>query len=724
MADQNLALIYTLGVKPGIKRDGTTFESREFTDGVWTRFQRGVPKKMGGYRQMFRDPGGIPRGMIINAYNSLNYMFVGNQSTVDAFITGTTLGQGSGPYPATIKVGYSPFTIMFSNASSFSVLGNLVSKFPVGTKIVFSQTPGAQVYTVTAVTSNANVANQYLLSEAGDIIDAENSDNIVAVPANIYTTVTVSPAMPISAPSTAWIATSTFPIGSDRILWQFDMQYNPQGGALQVLAHPGLNLENIDNGNPTPVYAGNILPGPGNTWSFSALSDSYGTNPTYAPIEVDGGVCVLYPFIFVYGSNGFIANNHVEATYADQNFNDWNGPLANRVNMTAGKIVKGMPVRGGTNSPSGLFWATDSLIRVSFTGNPQQYWKYDIISSQTSILSSNAVVEMDGLYYWAGVDRFYLYNGSVQVLANDKNINWFYDNLNFEQRQKVWATKVPRYNEIWFFYPRGTATECTDAIIYNVKDKLWYDAGQADGARRSCGYTTEVFPTPIWCGWEYFATFGQPITIIATPGGEPAPGNDQFYLNGDATSNLPPGTNFQFNTNPQDDYYTVATAEYILAVNATLITATAAFVSPPAVGSAVYPVRNGYTIWQQEYSVNSQSDDGVLAIPASITTCDISWVGGDPSQDAPKGVNRRLHLRRIEPDFLQTGDMTLQILGKKFARGEQSNSTIFTFGPDDGKVDLRIENRESKIKFSSNTVNGNFEMGRVLITAEYGDERP
>ncbi len=227
MADQNLALIYTLGVKPGIKRDGTTFESREFTDGVWTRFQRGVPKKMGGYRQMFRDPGGIPRGMIINAYNSLNYMFVGNQSTVDAFITGTTLGQGSGPYPATIKVGYSPFTIMFSNASSFSVLGNLVSKFPVGTKIVFSQTPGAQVYTVTAVTSNANVANQYLLSEAGDIIDAENSDNIVAVPANIYTTVTVSPAMPISAPSTAWIATSTFPIGSDRILWQFDMQYNP-----------------------------------------------------------------------------------------------------------------------------------------------------------------------------------------------------------------------------------------------------------------------------------------------------------------------------------------------------------------------------------------------------------------------------------------------------------------------------------------------------------------
>ena len=724
MADQNLAMIYTLGVKPGIKRDGTTFESREFTDGQWTRFQRGVPKKMGGYRQMFRDPAGIPRGMIINAYNSLNYMFVGNQNTIDAFITGTTLGQGSGPYPATMQVGYSPFTIMFiSGSNTFAVLGDHATVFAVGTEVVFNQTPGEQVYTVTAVSSTASLPNQYLLTEAGDIIDAENDANIVAVPANIYTTVTVSPALPITTPTTAWVANIVFP-QDDRILWQFDMQYNPQGGALQVLAHPGLNLENIDSGNATPVYAGNILPGPGNTWSFFPLSDSGGTNPTYAPIEVDGGVCVLYPFIFVYGSNGLLANNNVSATYADQSFNDWNGPLANRVNMTAGKIVKGMPVRGGTNSPSGLFWATDSLIRVSFTGNPEQYWKYDIISSQTSILSSNAVVEMDGIYYWAGVDRFYLYNGSVQVLPNDKNINWFYDNLNFEQRQKVWATKVPRYNEIWFFYPRGTNTECTDAIIYNVKDKIWYDAGQADGARRSCGYTTEVFPTPIWCGWEYFATFGAASTIIATPGGEPAPGADQFYLNGDATVTFPPGTNFQFTNNPNDDYYTVAQAEYILAVNATLITATQEFDIAPSTGDAVYPVRNGYTIWQQEYGQNNQSDDGVLAITASITTCDISWVGGDPSQDSPKGVNRRLHLRRIEPDFLQTGDMTLQIIGRKFARGEQAESPLFTFSPDDGKVDLRIENRESKIKFTSNVVNGNFEMGRILVTAEFGDERP
>ena len=42
----------------------------------------------------------------------------------------------------------------------------------------------------------------------------------------------------------------------------------------------------------------------------------------------------------------------------------------------------------------------------------------------------------------------------------------------------------------------------------------------------------------------------------------------------------------------------------------------------------------------------------------------------------------------------------------------------------DGKVYMRNENRESRLLFGSNTINCNFEMGRIMVTAEYGDERP
>ena len=35
-----------------------------------------------------------------------------------------------------------------------------------------------------------------------------------------------------------------------------------------------------------------------------------------------------------------------------------------------------------------------------------------------------------------------------------------------------------------------------------------------------------------------------------------------------------------------------------------------------------------------------------------------------------------------------------------------------------------VEDREIRLKFESDTLGGNYEMGRLLITAETGDERP
>ena len=212
------------------------------------------------------------------------------------------------------------FAVTSYASPSFVVAGDKTAVFPTGTKIVFDQTPGSPIYEVLSSTLATN------------------------------TTVTLTTAF-AETPTSVWLANTYYQADTDN-LWQFDIQYNPQGGALQVLAHPGKNLSNIDNGTVSQVYVGNILPGAGNTWTFSGLADTSGANPTYEPIEVDGGVCVLYPFIFVYGSNGFIANNNVDPTYTSQNFTDWNGPLANQVNMAAGKIVKGIPVRGGTQSPS------------------------------------------------------------------------------------------------------------------------------------------------------------------------------------------------------------------------------------------------------------------------------------------------------------------------------------------------------------------------------------
>jgi hypothetical protein len=693
--------IFSLAIPAGIKRDGTVFQADQYTDGVWCRFQRGDPKKIGGFATLFTSFNGIYRGMVNVPYNGVNYVFAGTANSLDVFTTGTTYGAGSGPYIANMLPGIVQATVTANTTTQITIAGDGSTVFAAGKKIIFTNSSTATEYTVSSATYTGSPTN--------------------------HTVIIFTPAAPAGTIAEAWLKGTSF-TADTRNNWQFDAQFSPAGGSLNLLAHPGLNLQNIDSGVETQVLVGNVAPDADNDYYFSGLSDSAGQNPTYQTISVDGGVCVLYPFIFVYGSHGYIANNNVSSIYAEQTLYDWNGPLANQVNVSSSKIVKGMPMRGGTNAPSGLFWATDSLIRVSFNSQATaNYWSYDIISSQISIMSSNSVVEMDGLYFWMGVDRFYFYGGTVKVLPNDKNVNWLFNNLNYSQRQKVWATKVPRYNEIWFFYPRGTATECTDAIIYNVKDQLWYDAGQAIGARRSCGYTTELFPTPIWAGWEYDTAISNPVTIIATPSGATAPTSSQFYITGDISGILSPGDTLVFSTDLTDPrkVYSVTSSIFDFTHNATLVTVNTPITVAIPAGTLVYPISGGYTIWQHEHGLNQVTQANELAVYSSITTSDISWLTGNPSEDTKLGINRRMHLRRVEPNFIQSGIMAMTILGRKFAGGQsEENSGPYYFTQDTGKIDLRVEHRLIRLQFVSNDIDGNFEMGRNLITAEFGDERP
>ena len=294
--------VYTLAINPGIKRDGTIFETEEFTDGVWCRFQRGVAKKIGGYRELFNSFTGIYRGMVSQPYNGVNYIFAGNAFELDVFTTSTTYGQGIGPFTTNMLSGTYYGAVVSNTTTTVVVTGNAVSAFPASTSVLFTQSTSPTTYTTVGTpTYVGGTTNQ--------------------------TTITFTPALSVGVTvSQIWAAGSVFtpdPVaGPYRNTWQFDTLFSPAGGQLQLLAHPGLNLQNIDNGSPTQVLVGNIAPGSGNTWNFSGLSDSAGANPTFKPISVDGGVCVLYPFIFVYGSNGFIANNNVSSTYTNQSLYD------------------------------------------------------------------------------------------------------------------------------------------------------------------------------------------------------------------------------------------------------------------------------------------------------------------------------------------------------------------------------------------------------------------
>ena len=92
-----------------------------------------------------------------------------------------------------------------------------------------------------------------------------------------------------------------------------------------------------------------------------------------------------------------------------------------------------------------------------------------------------------------------MYNGVVKEIPNPLNLNFFFDNINWAYRQKVFALKVPRWGEIWWCFPFGNSTEPNWAVIYNVRENTWYDTPLPNGGR-SAGLYAAVYHHPLMTG--------------------------------------------------------------------------------------------------------------------------------------------------------------------------------------------------------------------------------
>ena len=744
--------VFSLDTQPGIQRDGTVFDANCYADGLWVRFQRGRPRKIGGYRAIVENAHGYSRGMYVNSVDGNNQVFNGYNAGLEVVnIDNDGIGSGINQFTFT-----GPLLTLNTLVGGSGYVNGSYTLVPLtggaGSGAKASITVSGGAVTVVTITS---YGNNYVV---GNTLSASNAN--LGGSGSGFSIV---------------VATITTFTANDLNLWQFDSSYDAQGSGNQLLvAHAGLNLAQIDATAVSPVLAGSI-----SGLTLSPLVDSTGTTPTGDIIEVSGGVVVLHPYIFVYGDNGLIKNCVAGDPY------DWNGADSNETNVASTKIVKGLPVRGGSNAPSGLFWALDSLIRVSYSPttitvgatSSTFYWRYDIVSSQSSILSSQSVIEYDGVYYWCGSDRFLLYNGTVKEIKNTFNQNYFFDNLNYAQRQKVYATKVPRFGEIWWFFPSGDSEECNDAVIYNVREDSWYDAGEALGASRSAGYFSQVFHYPINAGTTKttqdllfsasIATTNASADITIAPNNLVAVG--QLVISASLPANSVINTIVATLASPTAvsgvsgaSTIVVSSATGILrnqAVTGTGIgvgavvtviagtTITLSVVNSATVSGALSfagltvtlsqvatattietatfnTVADLITLWQHEIGTDEVVATESNAIESYFETSDLGWVQGGPSQSSAVGDNFWLRLERVEPDFIQTGEMTFRVTGRSFAQSEDVTSDPYTFDSDTGKIDMREQRREIRLIFNSNVQGGDYQMGRVLLSATVGDVRP
>ena len=729
--------VFSLDTQAGVQRDGTLFDKQFYNDGRWVRFQRGRPRKVGGYRVISDQLSGPSRGIWVNAQNSFTTIFSGYNDGLQSL----TIDQNG------VGAGIADFSLSNFTASNLN-LWQFDGFYDVGGGGVQNLLahPGQNLQ---AIASDANTP--VLI---GSILGASMSQ--IGVFTDSVTTTNTSNTITLAAA-------------------------NPLIGAGQTITGAG-----IPSGTTVVSVVTTTVTMSANATASATITATFNNN-----ISVSGGVVALNPYVFVYGNAGLIQN------CSAGNAQDWVSADANATNVATSKIVQGLPVRGGSNAPSGLFWSLDSLIRVSFiggVGTPAQYWRYDTISGQSSILSSQSAIEYDGVYYWCGVDRFLLYNGTVKEIPNTFNQNYFFDNLNYSQRQKVWVTKVPRFGEIWWFYPRGNATECTDAIIYNVREGVWYDAGQALGARRSAGYFSQVFHYPVEADWGvsteefifsktfttvsgskflYSDTYSTEVAIrqiisganiptgtkvvaitssniktlgsitggsgyvnavytnVPLTGGSGAGAKASITVSGGAVSAVSitsRGEGYQVgdilsasNTNlggTGSGFQIPVSALYVQAIE----------MSASATGSASSVLTfslppNRIEVYQHEIGVDAVNGQNVTAIESYFETNDLGWVSGGPSQAAPEGINKWLRLERVEPDFILDGEMSLYVTGRPYAQSDDYQSDAYVFDSTTNKIDMKEQRRELRLKFVSNVAGGDYQLGRIICSADFGDVR-
>jgi hypothetical protein len=128
-------------------------------------------------------------------------------------------------------------------------------------------------------------------------------------------------------------------------------------------------------------------------------------------------------------------------------------------------------------------------------------------------------------------------------------------------------------------------------------------------------------------------------------------------------------------------------------------------------------------LWQHEIGTGAVSGTADSAIESYFETSDLGWVSGGPSQPSPVGDNKWLRIERLEPDFVQSGVMECYVVGRPYAQSEDKISEAFLFEPGTNKIDMREQRRELRLRFVSNVAGGDYQLGRIIISADTGDVR-
>ena len=172
------------------------------------------------------------------------------------------------------------------------------------------------------------------------------------------------------------------------------------------------------------------------------------------------------------------------------------------VSSTSGETIltDGTKIVGAVRSRNAItIWTDNSLWQMQYVGPPFTF-NFRQLGTNCGMIGPHAGVDYNGTPIWMGYENFYAYDGQVRNLPATIR-RYVFDNLNIDQKDKVYAGINSEFKEIMWLYPSTDSDECDSYVLYSPEENYW--------TYGSCFWTTYADRT----------IFGNTITTGATVSG-------------------------------------------------------------------------------------------------------------------------------------------------------------------------------------------------------------
>ena len=448
-----------LALKPGVNRENTRYTS----EGGWyesdkIRFRQGTPEKIGGWQR-------ISAATFLGVCRSLwNWVTLGSQNLIGV---GTNLKfyiENGGAYSditplrATVTL-TNPFTTT-SGSPTVSVVdanGGYIS----GDFVTFSGASAVGGLTLNGeyqLTIDTTATNTYFITASSNASSSATGGGTVTAAYQINTgAASVTPLTGWGAgPWSAGAWGVGVPSDVQIRLWSQanfgeDLIFAPRGGDIYFWdATAGLTSRGVTLASIAPVGAN--VP---SVQDLILVSD-------------------ISRFVFCFGCNDLATatKNPMLIRWSDQeNATQWTPAATNQAGSL--QLSRGAEIIAAKQARQEvLVWSDSALYALQYVGAPV-VWGAQLVGENISIASQNAVAYANGVAFWMGIDKFYMYDGRTQPLPCNLR-KFIFNDFNTAQYRQVFAGTVESYHEVWWFYCSAESDTADRYVVYNYLDNIWY----------------------------------------------------------------------------------------------------------------------------------------------------------------------------------------------------------------------------------------------------------